>query len=132
MVRPLAVIALAAALLTAAAGCRQNCGGPGWFTSNTNTHCAPPGQLVSRGNCDVCADPAFGAPPPAFPGGATMVPGGATVFPGGPGVAPSPDNVLPVPEGLIPRQNIPPYAIPQVAPPMGLVPGSGSTVPVRK
>jgi hypothetical protein len=110
---------LGAALLTAAAGCRTNCGSScndrhSWFTSNSRSNV--PCQLVGNGKLlDGCYDPISGQPVPCPPP-TTVIPGGS--YPGGsyPGVLPRADELpFPGPADMIPAPGVP-SAPPQPAP----------------
>jgi hypothetical protein len=118
MIRRISILCLAAAGLSAASGCRNNCGG--WFTSSRGS---APCQLTGRSS-DIILD-STGTP-------ITGVPGGVPLIPGPPGA----DLPYPQPNGLIPPTGVPvPSAIPTPAPGDGgsaILPAPKFGVPVKK
>jgi hypothetical protein len=140
MLRRVSVLGLAAALLTAAAGCRSQCGERhGLFTSS----CGSPPSCRLIGSCkngEGCCEgyPIQGVPVsgPGGPAPGVLVPGnGVPVLPGPYGPETRPDELpYPQPSGLIPPAGVP-YAPPGPAPGdmgnNGGLPRNGQPVPVK-
>lgn len=124
MARRVSILALAAALLCSAVGCR-NCGGRcGWFASRSSPDSC--GQLVSRGtSTEIPVDPASGMPLQGYTMPGSVIPGSSGIPNGVPGTQP---DMLPYPQ---PGTLIPPPTIP-FAPPSPAPGGTLGTLPPPK